>query len=179
MESWVALLRGVNVGGAHALAMADLRKAATGLGWRDVRSYIASGNLVFRADGTAAALAAALQAALRAATGLEVAVVVLPAADLRAALAECPFPDAEGCHLHVFFLWSEGCLVPERLQALRAPGEALEMTRRRLWLHTPNGIGRSKLGAGLGRVVTGTEMTGRNLNTLRKLVEMLDEGGRG
>ena len=172
MTQWVALLRGMNLGG-NRMPMADLRALCEGLGWCDVRSYIASGNLVFRATGTGAGLAQALRAAMRAA-GLDVPVLVLDAPAFRAMLAHCPFPGAAGTAVHGVICWQDPVIDRARLSALIADTETLTVQGRTVWLHTPGGFGTSALAGKLAQVVTGTETTARNLNTLRALAEMLD-----
>lgn len=174
MRQWVALLRGINVGGNNLLPMAALRRLGSGLGWQDLRTYIASGNLVFRAGGEAAGLAHDLRRAIAAQIGGDVPVIVLPAAALRAALRACPFDPEAGKRVHGFFLWSDPVLDSAALERLRAPSERLTVQDRVAWLYAPEGIGRSKLAEKFDKVVTGTQMTARNLNTLHKLVEMLD-----
>ncbi len=172
MSRWMALVRGMNIGG-NRLSVAEMRAAAEALGWHGVRSHLASGNLVFAAGGEAGALAAALREAM-AARGLDVPVLVLAADDFRAALAGCPFEPEKGKHVHAFFLWSEPTVDAATLEGLRAPSEALEVRDRVAWLHAPEGIGRSALAERMHRVLTGTDMTARNLNTVRALAAMLD-----
>jgi uncharacterized protein (DUF1697 family) len=174
MQHWVALLRGINVGGHHLVPMADLRRLCAGLGWTGVQTYIASGNLVFAATGDASGLAADLRQAMAAGMGVDVALIVLPEALVRGALAECPFDPAAGKQVHGFFLWADPIVDWSVYEALRLPNEQLVVRGRLAWLYAPDGIGRSKLAEKFHKVVTGTEMTARNLNTLRKLVEMLD-----
>lgn len=179
MQHWVALLRGVNVGGHNLLPMADLRELCSGLGWTGVQTYIASGNVLFVAEGAAEDLAATLQQMIAARMACEVPVIVLPATALRAAVADCPFEPQAGKHVHGFICWSDPVVDPDALGRLRAASEILIVTGRWVWLYAPDGIGPSKLAAKLDKVITGTQMTGRNLNTLRKLVEMLDDGRPG
>ena len=174
--AWVALLRGVNVSGANKVPMAELRARAEALGWLDVQSYIASGNLVFRAGGTAEGLAAALRAELAAGFAVDVPVLVLPGAALGAALAECPFDPEEGRQVHAYFCWTQPVIDEDALEELRAPNEALEARGRTVWLLAPDGIGRSRLAERLHKVITGTDVTARNLNTVRRLAAMLDAG---
>lgn len=171
-ETWVALLRGVNVGGGNKVPMADLVRLCQGLGWHDVKTYIASGNLVFRAKGNADDLAQRLRNAMAGRMGVDVPVLVLPAAVVAGALADCPFNPGQGNRCHVFFLWDTPRIDRELYAALRLDSEELVVDGRRAWLHTPDGFGNSKLAEKLGKVIGGTEMTGRNLNTLRKLVGM-------
>jgi uncharacterized protein (DUF1697 family) len=179
MQDWVALLRGVNVGGGNKVPMAELRRLAEGLGWTGVRTYVASGNLVFRAGGEAGALAEALRGAMKDGIGVDVPVVVLPGDAVRAALAACPFSPDAGKHVHVLFLFGPVTVDAALLGSLKLPSETLVMEDTRAWLHTPEGFGTSKLAAKMDRVIRGGPMTGRNLNTLRALVEMLDGAGPG
>jgi uncharacterized protein (DUF1697 family) len=174
MQPFVALLRGINVGGNNKVPMADLRALAEGLGWQDVQSLIASGNLVFRAEGAPVALAQALRGAMAGAMGVDAAVLVLPRDALRRALDECPFVPDRGAAVHVFFLFADPVVDWDACRSLRATDEELVVDGRCAWLHAPSGIGRSVLAAKLHKVLTGTDMTARNLNTVRRLVEMLD-----
>lgn len=172
----VALLRAVNVGGL-TLKMERLRALAAALGWAQVRTHIASGNLLFAAAGEDDALAAALEAALAIETGAAVPVLVLSHAVFAARVAACPFTPDEGKQLHGLLLWGPVTIDAARLEALRAPSEALVQTPGVVWLHTPEGYGRSKLAERLDRVVQGSLFTARNLNTLRALVEKGAAGG--
>jgi uncharacterized protein (DUF1697 family) len=174
MQDWVALLRGVNVGGGNKVPVADLRRLAGGLGWTGVRTYVASGNLVFRAEGEAATLADVLRAAMRDGIGVDVPVVVLSGDAMREALADCPFDPEAGKQVHVLFLFGPVTVDEVLRDSLCAPSETLVMDGTRAWLHAPEGFGTSKLAAKVDRVIRGAPMTGRNLNTLRALVEMLD-----
>ncbi|MWD29272.1 DUF1697 domain-containing protein [Aquicoccus sp. SCR17] len=178
MARFVALLRGINVGGANRLPMGELRAICGRLGWRGVQSYVASGNLVFEAEGEAGALAETLSDALAAEKGLEVQVAILPGAEIRAALEACPFAPEDDRQVHVCFLLSDPKLDETLLDRLRVAEEVLQLEGRRAFLHTPSGFGRSKLAARLERVV-GAPLTARNLRTLRKLVEMLDGPAAG
>lgn len=171
-QTWIALLRGVNVGGTNKVPMADLRDLCAKLGWRDVRSYIASGNLVFGASGPAETLAQTVSGILARHMGVETPVVVLSATDLRAALDSCPFAPQEGRHLHGFMAMGPLSVDLGTCEALRGPTEALALRGRVIWLHTPDGIGKSKLAERLPRLIGGVPATARNLNTLRKLAEM-------
>src|SRR5688500_13812580 len=92
MARFIALLRGINVGGRAMVPMAELRELCAGLGWRDVRTYIQSGNVVFDAAGKAATLEAALEKALEGAFGFAPAVIVRPASAWQAYVDSNPFP---------------------------------------------------------------------------------------
>ena len=168
-HKWVALLRGVNVGGANKVPMADLRARLTARGLSEVQSYIASGNLVFGAcDGLD--LEAQIADEIEAAFGLHIAVRVIGAKGFRAAVHRCPFEGA-GQTVHGVFCWQTPAFDKGLLASLKASDETLQSDGDIVWLHAPSGIGRSKLMAAMERVV-GTPFTARNLNTLRRLAEM-------
>ena len=171
MNQYAALLRGVNVGGRNKVPMPELRAWAAGLGWDDVRSYIASGNLVFRADE--GDHAGDLRAAIADRLGLEVPVLVLSDGAVRSALADCPFVPDDARHVHVYFLFADSQVDNALLDELRASSEALEVAGRVAWLYSPDGIARSKLAARISDVL-GTDATARNLRTVRTLVDMFD-----
>jgi uncharacterized protein (DUF1697 family) len=171
----LALLRAVNVGGL-TLRMEQLRGIAEGLGWAGVRSYIASGNLLFQAEGAEEILAAALEAALLDQVGARIPVLVLEVARLEVLLQTCPWPEAPGKSVHGLLLYGPVQLQAGRLEELRAPSESLELREGVVWLHTPEGFGRSRLAAKLEQVLRGGPWTARNLNTLRSLAA---PGGQG
>lgn len=173
MTAFVALLRGVNVGGGNKVPMADLRDLCAELGWTGVRTYIASGNLVFEAEGDPATLAEDLRRAMVSRMGVDVPIMVLPGAALRAVLDDCPIAPAAGNHLHGAFLWADPHFDDALYAKLRTPTEEIRLQGRVAWVHTPDGFGRSRLAEKLPKVL-GVDFTARNLNTIRKLVEMLD-----
>ena len=171
LRTYVALLRGVNVGGNNKVAMADLRALAGGLGWQDVRSYIASGNLVFRTS--VGDHARDLRAAMVAQMGVDVPVQIVRGDTLRRALNDCPFTPDDPRHVHVFFVLGRVDLDDVRLAALSAPREEVRIAPDLVWLFAPDGIGRSKLAAGMEKVMR-CPLSARNLRTVATLVEMLD-----
>jgi uncharacterized protein (DUF1697 family) len=181
----VALLRGINLGGHKKVAMADLREVVTSLGHADVATYIQSGNVVFSArESDTAALAAALEEAIAARLGVQSRVVVLSRDELARVARDNPYP-GEPNHkaLHAIFLSGEpGPEVAERVaaaqqQAARQGGrDTAQVVGRTIFLHTPDGYGRSdlaaalvKLGQGKSDTVTGTA---RNWATVTKLLAM-------
>jgi len=179
--SWIALLRGINVGGRNRLPMAELRELFERAGCLEVRTYIQSGNVVLATgDGTARAeLAERLAAAVEAAKGFRPAVVLLTLDELAAAMEGNPFPKAtaEPNRLHLWFLADEPDDVDfDALDSLRTPSERFELSGRILYLHAPDGIGRSKLAARVERAL-GVEATARNWRTVDTLHEMAAESG--
>ncbi|WP_030767831.1 DUF1697 domain-containing protein [Streptomyces sp. NRRL F-2664] len=179
-KTYAALLRGINVGGSKKVPMAELRSLLEGLGHGSVQTYLQSGNAVFSSANTdPVALARELEGAIEAHFGFRVACLVMDGAYLRAVVDACPFPAAEleGKQLHAtFFSEQPG---PERFAALDAAAflpEEYRLGDRVLYLHVPDGLGRSKLAEALTRpaVVKGIDATTRNWNTVTKLVELTD-----
>tara|TARA_R110002072_G_scaffold302737_1_gene488182 strand:+ start:21704 stop:22252 length:549 start_codon:yes stop_codon:yes gene_type:complete len=180
MKHWVAWLRGINVGaagkGRKSVPMAALRKLAEGLGWQDVQTYIQSGNLVFAASGRASAHQAALEAAIRDRFGFDVPVVVCALADMKKALAACPFGDeaeARANLVHIGFTTnklSKGLVAD--LKPYCTNGERVAVQGKFLWSDCPNGVGRSKLTPAVLDRAVGASVTMRNAKTLRAIVAM-------
>ncbi|MFF3904685.1 DUF1697 domain-containing protein [Streptomyces sp. NPDC001848] len=176
--TYAALLRGINVGGNRKLPMARLRELLTGLGHTGVATYLQSGNAVFTADhGDEASLAAELEAAIEKELGFRVDVLVRDHAYLKAVRDACPFPAAEleGRQLHVTY-FSEP-VDAERFAEIDPAAylpEEFRLGDRALYLHAPDGLGRSKLAEQLSRprLNKGLIATTRNWNTVVKLEEL-------
>ena len=173
MPVHVALLRAINVGGTGKLPMADLRAICEGLGFSDVATYIQSGNVLFRSDLKATDAENLLDDALAQRLGKAPGVMIRSGAELAGLAAKNPFPDAKPSNLIVHFL--PGAVPDEPLAGLVAPdGEEVHVGTREIWVHYPNGSGRSKF-----KLPALKRSTARNLNTVRKLAEMAKamEGG--
>lgn len=176
---WVALLRGVNVGGGNRIAMGELRDSIELLGFANVRSYIQSGNVVFDAAGQSAGdertVVELIATALRERHGLDVPIVVRPASDLvRIAAAH---PDAEtGIDpklLHIWFLDRAPAadVVADFDLSPFAP-DGWTIAGREAYVRHPNGSGRSRLTIEVAERAFGVRATARNLTTVRALAEM-------
>lgn len=159
MPSHVALLRGVNVGGVK-LAMADLRAVLSSLGYADVSTYIQSGNALFSAAGPdPAALAADIEAALDKQLGMRPRVLVLTRDDLAQVIRDNPYPgEPNPKAVHAVFLAEEPG--PEQVAAVadaeqkaaeKGGRDTAQYVGRVLYLHTPDGFGRSELAIQLAR----------------------------
>lgn len=170
----VILLRAVNVGGIKVL-MAPLKDICARLGWIDVRSYIASGNLVGVAEGHNTDLAAAIETELARELGQAPDVLVMSAVEFNAIAQAHPFSPEAGNQSHIYFCWDTPEINSNLLVDVKADDEALVKCGYHLHLLAPSGIGRSKLVAKFEKIVDGTRVTGRNMNTVRKLVSLLDE----
>jgi uncharacterized protein (DUF1697 family) len=168
MGSWVALLRGVNVGGNNKLPMETLRALAEGEGFGAVRSYIASGNLVFESDLGEAEIREKLETAIEREYGKRLGVIVRSGADMAAALARNPFPDMPGNKVVTIF--TDGEVSAEGLR--HQVDEEVIAGKREIFAWYPSGQGLSKL-----VIPGGKDGTARNMNTVAKLAEMAAEAG--
>jgi uncharacterized protein (DUF1697 family) len=169
---WVALLRGINVGGNRKLPMADLKAILTEAGCADVVTYVQSGNAVFTHD---APDAQALEAAIEKATGWAVPVILRSATELGRVIADNPFDDPDPTKVHVGFLAGqprEGAEAAFAAVVAPFPGnqERFALIGNHLYLHLPEGLGRAKLPPALG--VWKTPITVRNWRTVTKLAEL-------
>jgi len=175
MKTYIALFRGVNVGGSHKLPMKELKTALEEHGCLDVQTYIQSGNVVFRSEMAGAApLAKRLTAVVTERHGFTPRVMVLTRGELEKAVANNPFPygNENPTSLHLFFL----CERPRKpdlksLDALKTVTERFELSGTVLYLLTPDGFGRSRL-AGRAERLLGVEATARNWRTVTTLLEM-------
>ncbi|CAN5866646.1 DUF1697 domain-containing protein [soil metagenome] len=183
MPTHVALLRGINVGGRNRVLMADLRALVEQLGHADVATYVASGNVVFASDrNDTAALADELAATIAARLDVTPAAVVLTRGELAAVIDANPYPDVtDGRHLHAVIHHDAvtpdtASSVAEAAQRARDAGsdDSATVIGRVVYLHTPGGMGRSKLAEQLNRGDTLSRGTARNWRTVTRLLEMLD-----
>lgn len=166
MTRRILLLRGVNVGGTGKLPMAGLRAALADLGLDRVQSHIQSGNLVFDDPGLPD-LAGRVAFVLRDRFGLAPALFLFGAEEFDRILRDCPFSQpgaADGAKVHVYFLATPSPADPAVLRGY-AGTESLHLTDRALYLHAPEGIGRSALAERLPRLL-GAVHTARNWNTV-------------
>jgi uncharacterized protein (DUF1697 family) len=168
MTVYIALLRGINVGGSGLLAMKDLVALCGKCGFAKARTYIQSGNVVFESDLKEEGVRQALEKALAAKMGKPVDVMVRRAAEMRAVLEANPFPDTEPNKKMVVFLTGKAPV--EALRGVTGPaGEQVRAGKREVYVYYPEGQGRSKLKLPLK--VAGTA---RNINTVAKLVAMAE-----
>jgi uncharacterized protein (DUF1697 family) len=176
MPVYVALLRGVNVGGRRALPMPKLAALLSELGLEDVATYIQSGNAVFGAPaGSRAALASRIERRLEEETGLDVAVLLRTPAELAAVAERNPFLDANAdvSKLHVAFLDRKPAKASAaRLDPDRSPPDELSLAGTEIYLRFPNGSGRSKLTLEYFERTLGVRATQRNWKTVTKLLEL-------
>jgi len=177
MKTYIALFRGINVGGKNVLPMKELVAMLEDIGARNVETYIQSGNAVFQSEASAPALSNEIGSTIERSRGFEPQVLLLGVEDLRRTIEVNPFPDAESepKTLHLLFLSS----VPkapdlEALDSIRAGRERFALEDGVFYLHAPDGIGRSRLAASAEKLL-GVSSTGRNWRTVRKIMVMAEQ----
>jgi uncharacterized protein (DUF1697 family) len=177
MTRHIALLRGINVGKAKRVAMADLRALMETLGFTGVRTLLNSGNAVFDAQGgTAAGHAKRLKAAILERAGVDCEVIVKTAADLAAVIAEHPLRHHADDDARMLVMFTQDASALAELRALEggdwAP-EAFAVGRHAAWMWCAHGIIESPLGKAVGRQLK-QRGTGRNWATLEKLQALVE-----
>ena len=172
MATFLALLRGINVGGNNPIKMADLRACMEDLGARQVETVVQSGNAVFDlAPSKRGSFQRSMVKTIGERFACEPRVLLLSASELFATMDANPYPEAVQAPktLHLLFLEKRpGAPKREAIQRLCAADESWSLLGRCFYLHAPRGIGRSKLAAGAEKCL-GVSATGRNWSTLTKL----------
>ncbi len=176
MTTWIALLRGINVGGVR-LPMADLRAAIASAGGTDIETYIQSGNAVFDHPARAESeVVSAVEREIAESMGRPIATMVRSVAQWRGVVDANPYDPTEPTHLHVTFFdhrLAKDAFATVDLEAF-AP-ETFTVHGRELYLHLPNGIGRSKLASALTKGGRSAPVgTTRNWNTVMRLAGLAD-----
>jgi uncharacterized protein (DUF1697 family) len=169
VAAFIALLRAVNVGGTGKLPMTELKAMCEASGFAGVRTYIASGNVVFTSRKSEAAVKKALEAALEAYAGKPVGVMVRSAAEMAQVLADNPFPKMAPNRTMAVFL--DRAPPADTLAGLSGQkDEEVRLGRREIYIHYGDGMGQSKL------VVPAAKAgTARNMNTVAALAKMAAE----
>ena len=175
METWIALLRGINVGGKNLLPMKELRALLGRLGLQNVQTYIQSGNCVFDGDkNVKVTLATTIAATIKEQFGFRPEVMMITKADLNDAIMNNPYPEGNSAPKRVhFFFMSKPAPNPDldKLQKLCRPSEKFTLSNQVFYLYAPDGVGRSKLVAQVEKCL-GVPVTARNLKSVKKIAEM-------
>lgn len=175
----IAMLRGVNLAGYQKLNMAALRTLCGELGLRDVQTYIQSGNVVFRQDtGDPEAMARRIEDGIHKNFGFRPDVVVRTTSELRKVIASNPFagrPEVGPNRLLVVFMASAPARqAREQILAMPCEPEELHIKDRELYIYYPNGMARPKIPMARIEKLLQTSSTGRNWNTVNKLLAMAE-----
>ena len=162
MNTYIALLRGINVGGNNKLPMKELVVVLQGLGLHNVKTYIQSGNVVFQSERTDRLnLPQEITAAIKASHGFAPVILLLDAAEL-----------------HFFFVDGEPKINWDALERLKIANERYQLIGKVFYLHAPDGIGQSKLAENLGKG-WGVNVTARNWRTVNEVMQMADALNEG
>jgi len=175
MTAFVALLRGINVGGKNILPMKEFRELLTKLGCENVATYIQSGNAVFEYLGNSAELPELISIAIESGFGFRPSVMVLTADEFDAVATARPFSAeiSEPKFLHVWFLQESAARADTaKMKEIGSADEKYLLTDTAVYLYAPNGIGRSKLAGGMEKCL-GVPATARNWRTVSKIGAML------
>jgi uncharacterized protein (DUF1697 family) len=179
MAVLVSMLRGINVASHNRIKMDALRKLYESLGLRQVQTYVQSGNVVFQTAGRDhARLGGRIEAGIESSLGVHTDVLLRTTAELRAVAAANPFAGRSGIDpskLLVDFLAREpGPEAREKLLSVNIEPEELRIHGREIYIYFTNGMARPKLPSGLIDRTVKMPCTGRNWNTVTKLLEMAE-----
>ena len=177
MGIYISILRGINVSGQKNIKMAALKTLYESLGLKDVQTYIQSGNVVFTGHGAdEETLASAIRAAIKQEFGYRIVVLVRSDHDWKSVATNNPFDGGSGIDpskLHVTFLAeTPGKSALDALNATDAGPDEARVIGKEVYLHCPNGYGRTKLSNSFLELKLGTPATTRNWNTVNKLLKL-------
>lgn len=171
----VALLRGINLGAARRVSMADLRACMEGLGYEDVETLLQSGNVVYRGNESATAAERRIERALLERTGLEIPVAVRTASQMAAVVRWNPLREhaSDPKRHHVVFLSAKPAAARVKtLDAKEYEPELFQLHGRELYVWWPDGVHRARLTLTTLERKLGVSGTARNWNTVEKLATM-------
>lgn len=175
MKTYIALFRGINVGGKNSLPMKELLPILESMNYENIQTYIQSGNVVFSSSKTVGPSdATRIGQKISEKKGFEPKVLLLSEKQLQDAINNNPFPSDDGKALHFFFLESK----PEKpdinkLESLKVQSEEFHLHKNVFYLYAPEGIGRSKLAAAVEKSIS-VPLTARNWNTVSKLATIVE-----
>ena len=176
LNTYLALFRGINVGGKNILPMKDLLELVTQLGVQKARTYIQSGNLVFDAKpADCATIEQQIRLAIKARFGFEPAIILIGAKQLAQIIEASPFSSTEeqAQSAHFGFLSKPATQADmQKLEKMCKESERFVLTEQVFYLFAPEGLGQSKLAAGAEKAL-GVQTTFRNFRTVLKLGEMV------
>jgi uncharacterized protein (DUF1697 family) len=176
----ISMLRGVNVGGHNKIKMEALRALYESLRLRDAQTYVQSGNVIFRTDERdVSRLAKRIEDGIERKFGFRPNVILRTAAEMKEVIARNPFAKRRGIEpskLLVTFLASDpGVEAREKILQIKCDPEELRIEGREVYIYFPNGIGRSKLSWAALEKTLKTPGTGRNWNSVTKILEMAEK----
>ena len=184
MPTYIAMLRGINVSGHRIIRMEDLRKSFETLGFRQVKTYVQSGNVIFEAGkDSAAGLCEQIRKRLSRNFGFEVPVLLKTSKELEQTIHDNPFLMAAAIYhskLHVTFLSKAAAISAEKnLETLVTNGEQFYVNGQEIYLYCPNGYGRTKLSNVAIEKKLGLEATTRNWKSVNALLGLAQQNNAG
>ncbi|MBX3394947.1 MAG: DUF1697 domain-containing protein [Phycisphaerae bacterium] len=175
MKTYIALIRGINVGGTRVIPMKELVSIMSALGLENVRTYIQSGNAAFQCSAAnAKGLEKRMGATIQELKGFRPEIMILSDSALLSILKDNPFPEgmADPTKLQIGILASKPIKPDlEAIATLKSNTEQFKLTSAAFYLHAPDGIGNSKLAQRVERLL-GVDVTVRNMRTIAKLLEL-------
>jgi uncharacterized protein (DUF1697 family) len=182
MTAVIALLRAVNLGSHNRVKMDALCALCTSLKLSDPQTYVQSGNVVFRtSERDVARVAKRIGDGIEREFGFRTDVIVRTLEEMRTVVARNPFAKRRGIEpnklIVLFFGAQPGQEASEKVQNIKAAGEELRLDGRELYIYFPNGMGRSKVSTPAIERMLKTPGTGRNWNSVTKLLEMAEAAG--
>jgi len=174
MLTYIALIRGINVGGKNKLPMKSLVELLLKYDIKNVQTYLQTGNVIFQALHSAELVAASNFAKLiNEHFGFEAEVIILTKAEFELAIQNNPYQDSIGKSCHFYFCKESAKLDVIRIEKLRIASENYQLHGKVFYLHAPDGIGKSKF-ANSTEACLAVKATARNLNTVNKIANMLN-----
>lgn len=178
MNSYVSMLRGINVGGKRRVKMDDLKEFYASMGCLNVQTYVQSGNVIFQhRDSNGSKLAGKIEHSLNEHFGLDIAVLIRTKEELKKLIEKNPFADKDESKLHVIFLSSKPQKIStNQIDRYVAAEEAYSISDKEVYLFCPNGYGRTKLSNNFFEKtmkVTATTRNWRSVNTLYSMSSSL------
>ncbi len=175
----ISMLRGINVGGHNIIKMDALRELYASLEFEDPQTYVQSGNVIFRSSqANLGKIAKRIQEAIEKTFKCRPEIILRTADDLRTVIKKNPFakrPNIEPARLLVSFLASDpGDQARETLRRQKFSPEEMHIATRELYIYFPNGMGKSKLPWSSLDKILHTPATGRNWNSVNKMLEIAE-----
>jgi uncharacterized protein (DUF1697 family) len=174
MNTYIALLRGINVGGHKKILMADLRNLFENLGFKNVRTYIQSGNVVFKTNyGNGRAIESMIKDQIFSQYGFEVSILVKTHLEIITIVNKCPFSDDKKVNSYFIILHSipDKKLIESTMQ-IKYPNEEFHIKDSCVYTYYSSGYGGSKCGTNFFEKKLKVSATARNFKTLNKLIEL-------
>lgn len=174
MHTYIAMLRGINVSGQKNVKMEKLKEAFGNAGFRNVQTYIQSGNAVFQcSEKDPAKVAEKAEGVIEKAFGFRAAAIIRSVGELKKAIKDCPFPRQGTSRIYVTFLSTKPEAAPEaEIAKAKADNEQVSLKGKEIYLNFPDGYGKTKLSNTFFEKKLKTTATTRNWNTVMALAEM-------